>query len=139
MAPWLRTTEIRAERSLMRRTFAIALAASTALALLAVGSGQAAPTAPRGTLNGSVGPGFTISLKRGASNVTTIKRGQWRLAVRDRSSIHNFHLTGPGVNRSTSVGATGTRSFLVNLGPGRYTFVCDPHASTMRGSFRVTR
>ena len=122
----------------MRRTFAYALAVLTALALLAVGSGQAASDAPRGTLNGTVGPGFTIGLKRGAANVTAIKKGQWRLAVRDRSGIHNFHLTGPGVNRGTSVGGTGTRSFLVNLRPGRYTFVCDPHASTMRGSFRVT-
>jgi hypothetical protein len=123
----------------MRRTFALALAASTSVALLAVASGQGAPAAPIGTLNGKVGPGFTIGLKKGAANVTSIKKGQWRLVVRDLAGIHNFHLTGPGVNKSTSVGGTGTRSFLVNLRPGRYTFVCDPHASTMRGSFRVTR
>ena len=51
--------------------------------------------------------------------------------------MHNFHLTGPGVNVKTSVGATGTKTFTVTLKKGTYKFVCDPHAGFMKGSFTV--
>jgi plastocyanin len=39
---------------------------------------------------------------------------------------------------STDVAAEGTESFTVELEAGTYTFVCDPHASTMNGSFEVS-
>jgi plastocyanin len=35
------------------------------------------------------------------------------------------------------VGEEGNESFEVTLEPGEYTFLCDPHASTMRGTFTV--
>ena len=86
------------------------------------------------TLNGSVGPGFDISVS-GADGITA---GDYTLAVDDQSSAHNFHLTGPGgVDVSTDVGAEGEESFAVTLEPGEYTFLCDPHASQMRGTFTV--
>ena len=86
------------------------------------------------TLNGSVGPGFDISLE-GTDGITA---GDYTLVVNDQSSAHNFHLTGPGgVDVSTDVGAEGEESFEVTLEPGEYTFVCDPHASQMRGTFTV--
>jgi plastocyanin len=86
------------------------------------------------TLNGSVGPGFDISLE-GTDGLTA---GVYTLAVNDRSSAHNFHLTGPGgVDVATDVGAEGEESFQVDLQPGEYTFICDPHASQMKGSFTV--
>ena len=86
------------------------------------------------TLNGSVGPGFEISLD-GTDGLTA---GTYTLAVNDQSSAHNFHLTGPGgVDVSTDVGAEGEESFEVELQAGEYTFVCDPHASQMNGSFTV--
>ena len=44
------------------------------------------------TLNGSVGPGFDISLD-GTDGLTA---GNYTLVVDDQSSAHNFHLTGPG-------------------------------------------
>ena len=56
----------------------------------------------------------------------------------DKSSIHNFHLSGPGVNVKTSVAKTGTKTFAITLKKGKYTFVCDPHASSMNGSFTIT-
>ena len=37
----------------------------------------------------------------------------------------------------TSVGFTGTKSAVVTLKAGKYTYVCDPHASFMKGSFTV--
>ncbi len=86
------------------------------------------------TLNGNVGPGFEISLD-GTDGLTA---GSYTLAVNDQSTAHNFHLTGPGgVDVSTEVGAEGEESFDVELQAGEYTFVCDPHASQMKGSFTV--
>jgi len=91
------------------------------------------------TLAGSVGPGFEISLAdSGGADVETLAAGTYTLAVEDQSDIHNFHLTGEGVDVTTDVGGTGTETFDVDLTAGTYTFVCDPHASQMTGSFDVT-
>jgi plastocyanin len=100
----------------------------------AVAAALAAPSlAATPTYKGTVGPGFTISM---ASKPK--KAGKIKLTVSDKAGSHNFHLRGPGVNVATSVSATGTRSFNVTLKKGTYTFVCDPHASSMRGSFKVS-
>ena len=64
------------------------------------------------------------------------KAGRVKIVVADKSSVHNFHLTGPGVNVKTSVSAIGTKTFTVTLKKGTYKFVCDPHAF-MKGSFTV--
>ena len=85
------------------------------------------------TLNGSVGPGFEISLD-GTNGLTP---GSYTLVVDDQSSAHNFHLTGPGVDVSTEVGEEEEESFEIELQAGEYTYVCDPHASQMNGSFTV--
>jgi plastocyanin len=98
------------------------------------------PPPPRVTrLTATVGPGATISLRTATGRrVTRLRRGRYRITVRDRSASHNFHLRGPGVNKRTAVGFRGTRTWTVTLRRGRYRFVCDPHARRMRGSFRVT-
>jgi plastocyanin len=100
------------------------------------------PPPPAGratTLFATVGPGPTISLRtRSGRRVTRVRRGRYRIVVRDRSAIHNFHLRGPGVNKRTTVGFRGTRTWTVTFRRGTYRFVCDPHARRMRGSFRVT-
>ena len=86
------------------------------------------------TLNGSVGPGFDISLD-GTDGITA---GDYTLVVNDQSTAHNFHLTGPGgVDVSTEVSEEGEKTFDVTLVPGEYKFQCDPHASQMNGSFTV--
>ena len=100
--------------------------------------GAAPATTSGGTaaneLRGSVGPGFDISL----SGTDGITAGEYTLVVDDQASTHNFHLTGPGgVDVSTDVGAEGQETFTVTLEPGEYTFLCDPHASQMRGTFTV--
>ena len=41
--------------------------------------------------------------------MSKLKAGKYVFKIADKSSIHNFHLKGPGVNKSTSVGTTGTR------------------------------
>jgi plastocyanin len=83
-------------------------------------------------LQGTVGPGFTISMK-----TKPTKAGKYTLVVSDKSNIHNFHLSGPGVNVKTSVGFVGTKSFTITLKKGKYKYVCDPHATVMKGSFTI--
>ena len=89
------------------------------------------------TLKGTVGPGFTITLKYDGKAVKTLKAGTYKVVVSDKSSIHDFHLTGPGVNKTTSVGGTGSKTWTLKLKKGTYKFVCDPHAAVMRGVLRV--
>ena len=90
------------------------------------------------TLNATDGPGFTITLKQAGTKVTKLKAGTYKFVIADKSSIHNFHLTGPGVNKKTSVAKTGTFTWTLTLAKGTYEYVCDPHASFMKGSFTVT-
>jgi NitT/TauT family transport system substrate-binding protein len=90
------------------------------------------------TLEGSVGPGFTITLKQSGKAVKSLKAGRYLFVVTDKSSSHDFHLTGPGVDKTTSVGKTGTSRWTVTLKKGTYTYVCDPHKTQMKGSFKVT-
>jgi plastocyanin len=101
---------------------------------LVVAPAQAAP--PK--LVGTVGPGFTITLKKNGTKVTKLKAGKYSITISDLSSSHNFHLTGAGVNKKTSVGGTGKTTWVVTLQKGKtYRFVCDPHASSMKGSFKT--
>jgi plastocyanin len=110
--------------------------------LAALVAALVAPTAlaagSSSTLTATDGPGFTITLKQGAKKVTTLKAGTYTIVVKDLSNIHNFHLTGPGVNKMTSVGATGTKTWKVTLKKGTYKYVCDPHKTIMKGSFTVS-
>lgn len=124
----------RTRRRTLRAAQLVALAGAAAVA---AAPGTAAP-APK-TVVGSVGPGFTIDLKLGGKKVTQLKAGiPYRFVVQDRAAIHDFHLSGPGLNKViTGVGFTGTKSLLLKLKKGTYRFLCDPHAEEMHGSFRV--
>ena len=113
----------------MRR---ITLSAVAIVSGLAIASPTfAAPNAKR--LTGTDGPGFTITMSK-----KTVKAGTYKIVIRDRSSIHNFHLTGPGVNKKTSVPPSRTTTWTVKLKKGTYKFVCDPHRSIMHGVLKVT-
>lgn len=99
------------------------------------------PPAPKiQTLRATVGPGFTISLRTASGRrVTSLKARRYRIVVRDRSAMHNFHLSGPGVNKRTTVGFRGTRTWTVTFRKGKqYRYVSDPHRTRVKGSFRVT-
>lgn len=96
---------------------------------------HAAPGATR--LDATDGPGFTIALTKGSARVKTLKPGAYRIVVHDLSAIHNFRLTGPGVNRATSIAARTTVTWKVTLQKGTYTYVCDAHPTTMIGRVRV--
>jgi plastocyanin len=112
----------------------LVLAAAAAVALVAAAPSNAAAT----KLVANVGPGFTISLTKAGKKVTTLKPGTYSITVNDKSTFHNFHLTGAGINKKTSVAFKGTpKAWTVTLKKGTYRYVCDPHAATMKGSFRV--
>jgi plastocyanin len=104
----------------------------------ALTTGSAVATAATPTLTGTVGPGFTITLTQGGKKVTKLKAGVYTFKISDKSSIHDFHLTGPGVNKKTSVSGTGSSTWKLTLKKGTYRFVCDPHATIMKGSFTVS-
>ena len=118
------------------RTLRIVLTGAAVLSVLAAANpGQAQSP----TLLGVVGPGFSIRLTDAAgAPVKNLEPGTYTIRVQDSSDIHNFHLTGPGVNVKTSVGFVGAKSFTVTLKKGTYRFVCDPHATSMKGSFKVS-
>ncbi len=124
------------------------LALATALLIGVPGAASAQPTASDApaaptsttdravsglpTIRGTVGPGFTIEVSRQRA-----PKGRYKLVVRDNSADHNWHMTGPGVDRRTPVGGTGRYVWRVRLREGTYTIVCDPHASSMRTQLRV--
>jgi plastocyanin len=115
-------------------TLLLTVVGSLAVALAA--NGTAAPV----RLTATVGPGYTITLKKGTKVVRTLERGKYRITVRDRSDEHDFRLRGRSGRLLSSVGWAGTKTKTITLvlKPGRYTYVCDPHVDQMRGSFRVT-
>jgi hypothetical protein len=117
----------------MKRIYLLLGTVAVALAVTSAATPMALPK-----FTGTVGPGFTISLKRGLTPVKLLKAGKYTFVVADKSGIHNFHLKGPGLSRViTAVGFTGTKTVTLTLKKGRYTYVCDVHPS-MVGHFTVT-
>jgi plastocyanin len=122
----------------MSRIHILLVAAFAVLVLAVAGVVQASTQKTAGKLAGNVGPGFTITLTQSGKNVKTLKAGTYAITVKDKSSMHNFHLFGPGVNKKTGVGSTGTANWTVKLKKGKYTYQCDIHfASGMIGHFTV--
>lgn len=120
----------------MTRVTLLSLIAAAVAAAAFLASAQAAT--PK--LVGEVGPGFTIELKKAGKDVKTLKAGKYTIKVEDKAAIHNFHLIGAGVNKSTTVSFVGDKTWTVTLKPGRYTYQCDPHAAAgMKGHFTVTK
>jgi plastocyanin len=106
------------------------------VAAFAVLAGPAAADNPQ--LQASVGPGFTISLKDASgAKVTHLDPGTYAIHVVDQSDMHNFDLTGPGVSKSTEVTEVGEQDWTVTFTDGTYRYVCDVHATSMKGSFTV--
>ncbi len=106
------------------------------LAAAVVLSGSAAADNPQ--LQASVGPGFTIALQDASgAKVTHLDPGTYAIHVNDQSDMHNFDLTGPGVSKSTEVTEVGEQDWTVTFTDGVYRYVCDVHATSMKGSFTV--
>jgi plastocyanin len=120
-------------RRVMTRIRYAAAACAAIVALVVAG-----PAAAATKLVATVGPGFTITLTKGGKKVTRLAPGAYTITVRDRAAVHNFFLRGPGrLSRNSGIGFVGTRTWNVTLRRGTYTYVCTPHATMMKGSFRV--
>ncbi len=146
------------------RSASIAVTALSALLLTsACGSSSAPPTQPSGsassstssskapanasgvrtTIYGSVGSkgnpeSFDINLSDAdGKKITELPAGDYELKVTDNATIHNFRIMGPGVDQKTDVQGTGDATFDITLKKGTYAYECEPHASSMRGSFTV--
>lgn len=107
-------------------------------ALVAAGGTQAAPQKVT-KLYGQTGPGYNIKLRRfNDTLVRRIKPGRYTFVIFDRSTTHNFHLKGPGIDKHTAIGFLGTRFWRrLRLKKGTYRYWCDAHRSQMHGSFKV--
>ena len=117
------------------------------LSLAGCSGGSSTASKPAGppqhptSLVGVVGHNDAFSISLSDQSGTAIKNlaaGTYSLTIKDESSIHDFHLTGAGVDKATGIGTTGASTFSVTFKPGKYSFVCDPHASSMHGSFTVS-
>jgi hypothetical protein len=122
-----------------RRLVSIALLPATALLLVL--SGFAGRHADNPVLRGDVGlnDSFSITLADASgAKVTHLEPGMYTLVVHDHSTVHNFHLLGPGIDVTTGVGGVGDTTFTIPLADGTYTVQCDPHAlSGMKFTFTV--
>jgi plastocyanin len=116
------------------RTIPLLVALAGVLAFASTGGAAA-----HARLVGTTGPGFSIEMAANGKDVKKLKPGTYTLVVHDKASFRDFHLIGPGVNKVvTSVEFVGTKTVTVRLKKGKYTYQCDPHASSgMRGSFVV--
>jgi plastocyanin len=109
-----------------------------ALVLVTAAAAHAATNKSSG-LVGEVGPGFSIEVKLNGKDLKTLKAGTYRIKIEDKSSSHDFHLKGPGLNKTTTVAFMGDRTWTITLKKGTYTYQCDPHAAMgMKGTFKVT-
>jgi hypothetical protein len=125
------------ESSLKKMLISIVILAGLALPLSAP-AGTTATTPIK--LTGVTGPGFTIAVRRAGTKVTRLRPGKYTITVSDKSGLHNFVLTGPGIRNKviTGLGFTGRRTATVTLKRGRYEYYCTPHRSMgMKGFITV--
>jgi Copper binding proteins, plastocyanin/azurin family len=86
--------------------------------------------------------GFDIGLAdTNGAPVVRIPPGTYTIVVRDRSTLHNFHLASNedrSVDFRTELDFVGEQSFTVTLKDRvRYAYACEPHWQTMNGAFFV--
>lgn len=93
-------------------------------------------------LIGTVGPGYTITLKKGTAKVKTLKAGKYTFVVTDKASIHNFTIErekgGPKIEKTlTGTSFQGKKTVTVTLKKGSWKFYCSIHEPQMFGFFKV--
>jgi len=101
---------------------------------------SAAARADNPLLEAFVGANDAYSIRLQDANgtrVTHLDAGTYTLKVHDLSTVHNFHLAGPGVDMATAVEEAQEATWAVTFTDGTYTYVCDAHSSIMRGTFTV--
>jgi hypothetical protein len=122
----------------MKRIALLLLAPGLAAAVFLVPAQASTPK-----LIGTVGPGYTITLKKGTAKVKTLKAGKYTFVVTDKSSIHNFTVErekgGPKIEKTlTDTSFQGKKTVTVTLKKGSWKFYCSIHEPQMFGFFKVT-
>jgi plastocyanin len=122
----------------MKRIALVLLATGLAAAMFLVSAEASTPK-----LIGTVGPGFTITLKKGAAKVKTLKAGKYTFVITDKASIHDFTIErekgGPKIEKTlTGTSFQGKKTVTVTLKPGSWKFYCSIHEPQMFGFFKVT-
>jgi phage baseplate assembly protein gpV len=71
------------------------------------------------------------------NRVSHVDPGTYTITVHDYATTHDFHLRGPGVDEASDIeGTTTTQQWTVTFVDGAtYTYICDAHPLTMKGSF----
>jgi hypothetical protein len=119
--------------------FRIALTAALVVAVLAA-TYVATAEAKTITIKGKITAMGISMTKSDGSPLGKLKPGKYKIKVTDKTSAHNFHLTGPNnVNKKTSISGTGTVTWTVTLKAGTYRFKCDSAPDFMKGSFKVKK
>ncbi len=123
----------------MRARIAVVAAVVT---LGSAGAAMAFSSAATPTLNGTVGPGFTISLKDSkGKKVKTLKAGSYKFVITDKADIHTFDVKqtsgGKFHKEITSAGFTGKKTVTIKLSKGKWRFYCNVHPTEMFGNFTV--
>lgn len=68
---------------------------------------------------------------------TSVPAGRYKFVVRDETSSHNWHITGPSVDKKTTVSGTGRVVWRLRLAQGTFEIVCDIHPGTMHKTLTV--
>jgi hypothetical protein len=121
---------------MFRATLAVTAATAVALTVVAAALSRAEASP---TLSGTVGPNFTITLKKSGKLVKTLKAGSYQFVINDRSNFHGYSLDGPhGFAKDfTKIPFVGKKTFVVKLKAGKYKYYCPNHESTMFAHFTV--
>jgi plastocyanin len=106
-------------------------------AVLLPGAAHSAATST--ALNVTVGPGFSIKVAdANGTSVSQLDPGDYSITIKNLSVAqeHNFHLTGPGVDKA-SLFDNNTVTWDLTFVDGTYKWKCDAHPLQMKGSFHV--
>jgi hypothetical protein len=128
----------------MKRKYLALLAAALVGALVYAATAFSSSTSTP-TLKGVVGPGYTISLKKGGKKVKTLKTGKYKIVISDKASIHNFTLerekpTKPHFEKHiTATSFVGTKTIVWTLKPGSWRAYCSVHEAQMHQDFKVIK
>lgn len=121
---------------MVRTTLVLVSLVAIAAAITTSAFGQRA-TVP--VLKGTVGPGYSITLKQNGKLVKTLKAGTYKFVIADKASIHAFDLDGPHdfAKDFTTVPFVGSKTVTLKLKKGSYKYYCVAHESTMFAHFTV--
>jgi plastocyanin len=90
--------------------------------------GPPPPPPPKATkLSATVKPGGAVALRKGAALTKSLPAGRYVITVADTSKSENFHITGPGVNATTTLAFKGTKRLPVTFKKGTYRYRSDAH------------